>query len=148
MKPSLRQRRGFTLIELMITVAIIGILAAIAYPSYKSYVVRANRADAQTQLLNGVAIMERWYATHDSYGPDAAGNNAPIPAQSPISGTAIYTIVIWSLNPPGSFTLRATPVAGLINDGDGFLEVTNTGDRRWDADNSQSIDANEHRWKK
>jgi prepilin-type N-terminal cleavage/methylation domain-containing protein len=64
--------QGFTLIELMITVAIVAILAAIAYPNYRDYVIRGQLVDA-TQALSGVrANMERYYQDNRSYAPVGA----------------------------------------------------------------------------
>lgn len=60
-------RRGFTLIELLIVVAIAGILAAIAYPSYASYVTSARRLEGQTALLDIMQKQERYYSQHNTY---------------------------------------------------------------------------------
>lgn len=61
------QKSGFTLIELMIVVAIIGILTAIAYPSYQSHVVKTRRVTAESCLLELAQFMERYYTSNMSY---------------------------------------------------------------------------------
>ncbi len=58
---------GFTLIELMIVVAIVGILAAIAYPSFQDQIRKSRRSDAMTALTTAAAMQERWYTEHSSY---------------------------------------------------------------------------------
>ena len=61
------QQQGFTLIELMITVAIIAILAAVAYPSYNEYVQRGHRSEGQALLNDTAALQERFYAQNFAY---------------------------------------------------------------------------------
>lgn len=61
------KQSGFTLIEMMIVVAIVGILAAISYPSYRDYVERAGRADGKAKLLEIMQAQERFYSQNQTY---------------------------------------------------------------------------------
>ena len=74
MKP---RSNGFTLIELMITVAIVAVIAAVAVPSYRQYVMRASRADATTALLRLAGAQERFYLQNNTYATDAQLATAP-----------------------------------------------------------------------
>ena len=126
---------GFTLIELMITAVIVAILAAIALPSYASYIARARRADARVQLVQAAQFMQRFYAANDSYSKDRASNDVinVIPAglkQSPADSRKIYELAL-PLTNAVSFTLHMAPVAGgsMVNDLCGTFTLTSTGAR-------------------
>ena len=128
---------GFTLIEIMVTVAIVGVLAAIALPSYAGYIARARRADARTQLVQASQFMQRFYAANDSYANDRAGNpvSGQVPGglkQSPADGRKLYDLVIpaETLSALG-FEIRMVPVAdGLMaSDSCGTFILNSTGVR-------------------
>jgi type IV pilus assembly protein PilE len=123
---------GVTLIELLITVVIVGILAAIAYPSYQTYVARANRAEAQGILMENAQFLERNYTTanrYDTLNSDGTGGAPPIVAQSPKPvSTAKYNIAAaYGAAPAQTFTLTATPTGTMTGDSCGNLTLDNTG---------------------
>jgi type IV pilus assembly protein PilE len=120
---------GFTLIELMITVAIVAILASIAIPSYSRYVLRANRGEAKTVLLEASQFMERNFTEANTYQKNAAGADIALPAtQSPKTGTIKYSISFADGSPTQSaFTLRAIPQGGQTNDECGTLTLNSLG---------------------
>jgi type IV pilus assembly protein PilE len=116
--------RGFTLIELMITVAIVGILASIAYPAYDSYVLRTRRAVATGCLLELTQQMERRYTEKLVY-------NVPttLPGVSCATDiTSYYTLRFLTGQPTAStYTVEADPIGNQANDGCGTLSVNERG---------------------
>ena len=132
----MKKSAGFTLIELLIVIAIVGILAAIAYPSYQGAVIKSHRTDAMGDLINFQSAMERHYTVNNSYtgaangGADTGSPNIFSTVSPSDGGTAVYNLTIFSAA-DASFAIRATPIAGLIQDGDGYLELLHTDQRRW-----------------
>lgn len=98
----IRKIRGFTLIELMVAVVIIGILAAIAYPNYRDFVTRSKRNEAKAALLQIATNQERWYLNNNQYTLNLAevGVNA-------ITDSGSYAIAITSAT-ANNFTATAT----------------------------------------
>jgi len=105
---------GFTLIELMIVIVIVGVLASIALPSYQDSVRKARRSDAQAALLEYANYMERYYTENVTY----TGASTTISSQ-------YYTIAPDTSG--ATYTLQATPIGAQANDSCGTLSLTNIG---------------------
>ena len=118
-----KKQQGFTLIELMIVVAIVGILSAIAYPSYTEYVRRGHRAEARAGLLQAAQWLERVATASGTYPAAAA-----FPATLTTVPNNRYDISYATTGSPVvSFTLTATPKGGQVGDNCGNYTLTNTG---------------------
>ena len=111
--------KGFTLIELMIVVVIVGVLAAIAYPSYLDYIARARRADAKTVLLENAQFLERFYTQNGTY------LNATLPiTEAPKDGAAKFYDISFVSQTATAFQIQAVPKNAQSGDKCGTLLVT------------------------
>lgn len=133
------EQKGFTLIELMIVVAILGILAAIAYPSYQGYVVRTNRADMMSEMQQIASRIESNKLNYKRYDriPLSSVLSGTVAADGsvsfPITGTALYTVTVTPNNTTTltskDWLIRAVPITGTRMATDGNLTLNNQGRR-------------------
>lgn len=121
-----RLSKGFTLIEVMIVVIILGVLAAIAIPQYQDYVLRSNRTEGKALLTEAATRQERYFTQNNSY----ADTVAKLGYASANSQNNLYTLAIALSNDDTSFTLTATPINQQARDTDcNVLGINDRGTR-------------------
>jgi type IV pilus assembly protein PilE len=132
-----RTQTGFTLVELMIAIAIVGVLAAIAYPAYEEHLRKARRAEGKTALMKAAQLQERFYTVNARYA-----NNNELPtlfglpngaalhsAENPADATAPYRITVAAgagCDLASCFVLTATPNGNFTDAQCGNLTLTST----------------------
>jgi len=125
---------GFTLIELMIVVVIVGVLTLVAYPAYKDSTRKANRAEAKAYLLHAVQRQQLYFNDTRTYAdspdvlnpdPDNTDPDKPIPKR--VDDNYAVTFEITTIDPPPTFTITATPRDLTQQEGDGVLTINSSG---------------------
>jgi type IV pilus assembly protein PilE len=122
-----RKSSGFTLIELMVAVLIVGILAAIAIPSYQSYLLKGNRTVAQVHLMNIAQQQQHYLLDSRSYAPSLAALSMTTPTNVSTHYTIEDPFTVGTA--PNSFSVTATPIGSQANDQCGTLAIDNVGNK-------------------
>jgi type IV pilus assembly protein PilE len=122
------EQRGFSLIELMIVIVIIGVLAAIALPNYDQYRIKANRADAQVVLMDIAQRQQRFLMDSRRYAADLVTLGVVVPDNVDQNYTIAFNLPVAT---PPSFTITATPKAGSRQSADGVLSIDQAGTKLW-----------------
>ncbi|MDP3823387.1 MAG: type IV pilin protein [Burkholderiales bacterium] len=124
-RPLARSQRGFTLMELMVAVAIVGILAAVAYPSYGSYIRKSKRATAQAALMDISAKEQAYLLDRRAY--TGVLSDLGFAAPQEIRNDYTFTVVPDNTASPLAFVATATPINGQAAQGERTLTVDQRG---------------------
>jgi type IV pilus assembly protein PilE len=114
----MKTRKGFTLTELIVAVAIVGILAAIAVPAYRDYVKRGHRRAAQAAMMDVATRQQQFFVANRTYASSIADLGYTLPAEV----TPNYTAAVAVTGPPPGFTITFTAIGAQSSDGDLTLD--------------------------
>ncbi|MCO8081402.1 type IV pilin protein [Acinetobacter lwoffii] len=133
---------GFTLIEILIVVVILGILAAISIPSYNQYIIKANRVDAQTTLVDIASKIQRYKVSQGSLSNGSSvikltDLGYPALLEIPQNSKPLYKVELSSVTVEGAWELIAEPKISTKQEGDGWLCLNHKGEQFW----SKGVDA-------
>lgn len=110
------KQNGFTLIELMVTVAIVGMLASIAYPSYTSYIIKGNRSAAQAQMLDIANRQQQFLLANRAFASTTTLNSSGYTLPSTLTGKYTHAVGVGTGTVP-SFTITFTATGNQTSDG-------------------------------
>ncbi|WP_374666310.1 type IV pilin protein [Acinetobacter sp.] len=135
-------RKGFTLVELLVVIAILGIIAAIAFPSYKSYVQKTKRTEVQAEMAEIASKLQRFKLANFHYEQSRTTAIPPVitainltrvgyTTGTPVSENGLYNYSL-AFNPAAtSWTLTASPISSGMQKGNGGLTLTSAGQQCW-----------------
>lgn len=137
-----KEASGFTLIEILIVVVILGILAAISIPSYNQYIIKANRVDAQTTLVDIASKIQRYKVSQGSLSNGSSvikltDLGYPALLEIPQNSKPLYKVELSSVTVEGAWELIAEPKTSTKQEGDGWLCLNHKGEQFW----SKGVDA-------
>jgi len=127
---------GFTLIEMMIVVAIMAAIAAIAIPQYKQYVIRGNRAAAQSFMIDVASRQKQYLLDARAYiAGDNSGTSSTLSGLNMVIPKEAYSNYDFdvAVTATPSFTITATPIVGKPQENDGYLTLDETGAKCWES---------------
>ncbi|MBL4795685.1 MAG: prepilin-type N-terminal cleavage/methylation domain-containing protein [Pseudomonadales bacterium] len=130
MQTNLQKRRGFTLVELMSVLAILGLIMAFAIPAYTEYDHRVRRTKVQGTLLDVSGKMEEAYSTKQSFNDTHTGGVPNTTFYTSQSGQDYNLTMVTTAT---TYTLTATPITGGHQEDDGTITITRAGVRTWDG---------------
>ena len=128
-----KKNKGFNLIELLIVIAVIGVLVFIAYPSYVQYNVKTHRVDMQTEMIRIASALQRYQMLNATYLVDDIPitlADLNISTTYPNAQTALYTLNLSDVT-AGTWILTATPVLNEVQQGNGSIVLTHSGEKCW-----------------